>query len=149
MLMDPLSRLVNDSELAESFMRRLSDQQRPRREVAVDAVQDTHKATRSEVVKLFRQLEELDLGEFMVGRRGRQSRFVWAETLDIARIAAQALADGCEPDGSAKAVPESMIPHRYVLRPGAELQFRLPADLTQREADRLGDFIKTLPFKKD
>ena len=42
--------------------------------------------------------------------------------------------------------PEGSIEHRYQLRPDRQVLLVLPADLTAREAGRLAEFIKTLPF---
>lgn len=35
--------------------------------------------------------------------------------------------------------------HSFHLRPGLQIQFELPADLTGREAERLSQFIQSLP----
>lgn len=35
--------------------------------------------------------------------------------------------------------------HSFHLRPGLQIQFELPADLTPREAERLSQFIQSLP----
>ncbi len=39
------------------------------------------------------------------------------------------------------------IGHRFVLRPDFQVQLELPQDLNQREANRLAEFIRTLPFE--
>ncbi|MEL7368994.1 MAG: hypothetical protein AAFN74_08800, partial [Myxococcota bacterium] len=36
--------------------------------------------------------------------------------------------------------------HRFMVRPGVEVAFDLPADLTQAEARRLAHFVVALPF---
>lgn len=41
------------------------------------------------------------------------------------------------------------IAHRFCLRDGLEVVFDLPRDLTEREAARLRQWIKSLPFKQD
>jgi hypothetical protein len=49
-----------------------------------------------------------------------------------------------EPDEEDKAL--QTIRHEYRLRPDFTAQIELPEDLTTREAARLADFLKTLPF---
>ena len=38
------------------------------------------------------------------------------------------------------------LTHRFNLRPDLEIQFQLPTDLDDAEAERLSEFIRTLPF---
>ena len=49
-----------------------------------------------------------------------------------------------------KDAPKSNSPnstqHRFQLRPGLEITFDLPSDLTEKEADRLARMIQTLPL---
>ena len=44
-------------------------------------------------------------------------------------------------------IPENVesLRHSFHLRPGLQIQFELPADLTGREAERLSQFIQSLP----
>lgn len=37
--------------------------------------------------------------------------------------------------------------HYYYLRPNFAVQLRLPLDLSSGEAERLGDFLKAIPFQ--
>lgn len=106
--------------------------------------------SRSDVLELFRELEGLGFGKFIVGRRGRDSRFRWAvDPVDLAAIAAE---DGRPREtvragkGTVDASGEGTITHRYVLRPGFVVDLTLPGDLSGAEASRLADFIRTLPF---
>lgn len=43
--------------------------------------------------------------------------------------------------------PPQMIAAAYPLRPDLTLSIMIPADITQTEATRLGDFVKTLYYK--
>ena len=42
--------------------------------------------------------------------------------------------------------PARMTRHSFQLRPDASIALELPSDLTQLEARRLAEFIRTLPF---
>ncbi len=44
--------------------------------------------------------------------------------------------------------PAGTIMHKFQLRPHWQVDLALPLDLTEREAARLSEFIKTLPFDK-
>ena len=50
-------------------------------------------------------------------------------------------------DADQEDLQPSAIKHSYRLRPDFIVQIELPADLNAREAERLADFIKTLPFE--
>jgi hypothetical protein len=41
----------------------------------------------------------------------------------------------------------SEIEHRFKLRPDLTVRLSLPGDLTRKEAERLADFVHTLPFE--
>lgn len=114
--------------------------------------------SRSEVISTLRELEKLGCGTFVIGRRGQPSRFQW----DVQMIALGKAAKGDElpilsqsesheeddididdPDQEIR-----LIPHSYRLRRNLNLTLHLPDDLTGKEAARLGEFIKTLPFEE-
>ena len=113
---------------------------------------------RGEVVRCFKLLQELDstpagrIGEFIVGRRGQQSRFEWSKSsLSVGRVAAGEPSDIEERPADDGEEVESddgaLVEHRYRLRADLEIKFELPPDLSQREAERLADFVKTLPLQ--
>lgn len=109
------------------------------------------------IVETLEQLEELGLGHLRTGPRGYE--FAW----DFELVAVGKAARGettvipllphrsMPPVGDGSSVPEEeddgFVEHRFLLRPGVEVNLRLPGDLTKREAERLADFIRTLPFE--
>ncbi|MFN8860691.1 MAG: hypothetical protein ACK5ZR_10300 [Gemmatimonadaceae bacterium] len=114
-----------------------------------------HDVSRGEIVELFRRLQELGCGVFVVGRKGWSSRFQWAVGLtELGRFAAgekvavepiSAEVYGGAPDAD-DADDADLREHRYWIRPDLELRLALPPDLTTTEAGRLADFIRTLPI---
>ena len=94
-----------------------------------------------------REWENFGWGTFIVGRRGHESRF------RVHEPARKALNDNnAEPiDDSKKAFLKSIVSkgitvHSFQLREETKISLSLPTDLTDREADRLASFIKSLPL---
>jgi hypothetical protein len=117
---------------------------------------------KSEVIEVLRKLEQFGCGDFITGRKGHATRFEWTYPLSkVGKIAAgwhpleapetnQELTEASEDeDLDELADPPAdlgAIDHSFQLRPGYRVEIRLPSDLTNREANRLSDFLKTLPF---
>jgi hypothetical protein len=108
---------------------------------------DGHEVKKSAVIAAFRELEEAGCGQYVEGRHGWPSRFVWSvKTLHVSAAARgdHALEQDLE-DNDAEDDPE-LLEHSFNLRPGVVVTMELPADLTKGEASRLAAFIQTLPF---
>jgi hypothetical protein len=101
-----------------------------------------------EVISVFKKLQELGVGQFIVGRKGQESRFEWE--YDVKSIALMALGELDAPELKAIDAPinedDDGIKHSFTLRPNLSISIHLPSDLRGREADRLASWIKTLPF---
>jgi hypothetical protein len=113
--------------------------------------------SRRELVRLLHAFARAGCGWFRVGRRGKPSRFEWATPAHT--IAATVLGEipaapararqtattntsnGADPTGAG-----TQLTHSYHLRRGMTVSISLPTDLTEREATRLADFIRTLSF---
>jgi hypothetical protein len=126
-----------------------------RREAPVDSVVERTGQDRREVVRMLRELEGQRAGRLIVGRRKQKTRFVWSDRFDVLATIKKALllsnvqTASPPPSESAPATSltdSSLLRHRFVLRPSIEVELLLPSDLTVREAERLSDFLKTLPF---
>lgn len=108
-------------------------------------------AQKSDVIAAFRILEDCGCGQYVVGRHGRSSRFVWSvSSLDTCQ-AAQGKSDSVEPlpetDDDIETDAElDAVTHCLRLRDDFDIEFQLPDDLTQREAERLCSFISALPL---
>ena len=105
------------------------------------------------VVKVFRELGELGFGRFVEGRHGHPSRFVWSSSsVDVGRGAAGTAgieiapvpAQDDEEEDEGEEV--SLVSHSFNLRPNLAVTIALPGDLTEKEAERLAGFLRTLPL---
>lgn len=125
----------------------------------VAAVVGRSKLERWEVVRVFKALEKIGLGEFKLGRKGAESRFeAYHRLTDIAAIArgnAAAIPDRNEDISNQKpgshdtsAAIQDLVPsHTLVLRANPIVRVEIPFDITVEEADRLAAFVKSLPAK--
>jgi hypothetical protein len=59
---------------------------------------------------------------------------------------AAAAAPAASKAAAKRAVGSGLLSHSMWLRPGIQLEFSLPADLTQAEAERLCTMVRALPF---
>lgn len=136
--------------------------------------QDGASHLKGAIWELFRQLEALNCGKAVVGRRGHPSRFEWgvsqisvgnaASDKDGSIEALPADAENSEEDNDLDSISpdtfvtaatqtryvapsrENFISHTYRLRRDLEVNLSLPSDLSANEAHRLAEFIRTLPF---
>lgn len=105
-----------------------------------------------EIIELFKQLADIGVGQYIVGRKGAETRIVWEyDVKGLSRIAKGATQELIGvPVGAIKdddpEEGDDMMAHEFVLRPGLRVELRLPADLSDREADRLAGWVKSLPF---
>ena len=109
---------------------------------------------------LFRDLEDAECGQFIVGRSGWPSRLVW----NVDSLAASRLASGenqeveeiwdedeDEDDEVLSAIRPAVeiIKHSFNLRSDYVVKIWLPVKLTKKEAERLSLFVQSLPFDDD
>jgi hypothetical protein len=109
------------------------------------------KIRRPDLIKLLKEFERLQLGEFLAGRRGKPSRFKWkADSISVGKVASGTAEElAWLGTGSAESETEAeieMLTHLYRLRMGLTLNLVLPANLTTEEAERLCLFIRSIPF---
>ncbi len=113
----------------------------------------------TEVKNLLRELARLGCGEYVIGRRGHPSRLEWTVGLvSLGQVASgrrsqveEFVDEGsdqqdADPDERAAVQLPADMKVSYPLRPDRNVEIILPKDLTGREAHRLAEFIKTLPF---
>lgn len=151
-----LSELYKSNRAAQVFFDLMASRKRNQSESKVDRILDLlnseeDKVSRGEIIALFRQLEELGCGEFVAGRHGWPSRFVWdVGCVSASRAAAGESEDIEEISEEADVEPQTpdFLTHTFNLRPDLEVKFGLPLDLTPNEADHLAGLIKTLPMEE-
>lgn len=151
---DVINFVQNDS-VAAGFFDDLAGREKNYRQTTVERARAITKASRAEVISMFRSMENLGLGKFITGRRGAQSRFEWSVSMVDAGLAATGKADqpittldNSEYDVEDEDTGDELINHEFRLRDGINgtITIALPNDLTMAEARRLGLFISSLPI---
>ena len=83
---DALWQLYRQSPVAKAFFDHAARRERDQSETKVERIlfrlkADGHDFRRREIIELFRKMQEQGLGQFVEGRRGWPSRFVWSTGL--------------------------------------------------------------------
>jgi hypothetical protein len=137
-----LKSVYNDNRAAKAILNSFSGRQRNVSETKVNNLaSELVDYSYWEVLEASRKIADTGAGKFIVGRRGSQSRVAWE--VPIVNLGKVAKGDINDIDAVSSA---RMIEHTYTVRPGLTVKIELPADLTQNEASRLGDFVRTLSF---
>lgn len=127
-------------------------QKETRLDVLEERLSDDKEVNRRNMVTVFKQLEDFGVGEFIPGRKGHPSRFVWhVDSVNISTLDVAPLPHHREEMRTAQPAAEGhstsfLITHRFQLRQDLAVTFLLPADISAAEALRLSNFIQTLPF---
>jgi hypothetical protein len=152
-IIEALRQLYQKSTVARAVIGWFGSRQNNSAETSVEAVDAAlkragHHYTRAEIIEALRQVAAVGCGEVVVGRKGHPTRLVWASGVSLTEAgkAAAAQTVGTAPTTNGYS-PNGIIEHSYHLRIGAPITLRLPSDLTQSEADRLADFVRTLPIR--
>jgi hypothetical protein len=91
---DTLRQLYRQNLVAQAFFDHAAGRERDQKETKVDRIlsllkAEGHAFARRDIIALFKKLEELACGQFVAGRLGRPSRFVWSLGLtSVGRAAA-------------------------------------------------------------
>jgi hypothetical protein len=156
--------LIGSSEVAKSFFEHLAGRVKNYRTTTVERAMAITKFGRREIVDLFKQMTDLGLGHFIVGRRTGVSRFEWSVRMgDIAKAGfGEFELDDIEPlkseeldeleneetEEEIEVETTGLVKHSFALRPGsAPVVFYLPVDLSEHEAQRLSRFMLSLPVE--
>lgn len=114
-------------------------------------------AWKKEAFDFFKKLESMGCGKVLLGRRGSKTRIRWTPYGAIA-VARAFLGNLVAADGGvllevplgesqvSAVATDGMHCHRFLLRQGLQVCFELPLDLTRDEANRLAEFVRSLPF---
>lgn len=112
-------------------------------------------ASRAEVVKMFQEFETIGCGVFKNGRRGQPSRIEWNASLpsigqaatgkieSVTSVSDEVAGDLTDDDESYE-----VLTHSFHLRPDMIIELDLPIDFSDSEAQKVADFVKTLPFNR-
>lgn len=153
-----LKEVYEVSEVAKAFLDHMAARQRNQSETKVDRTLvilsgESIDFARGDIVGLFQHLQEAGCGQFIIGRRGWPSRFVWS----VGSLAASRLASGevqeveditTDEEGDGGSEREEFASHSFNLRPDLVVTMDLPADLSTKEAERLSLFVRSLPMEE-
>ncbi|MGZ5441160.1 MAG: hypothetical protein ACXW5U_05345 [Thermoanaerobaculia bacterium] len=149
-----LKQLYASDTRVRAVLDHFASRQQDRTEINVDRMLELlggegYVLSRSEVIEVFRALEKLGAGTFIVGRKKYPSRF--QRTVNLIELGKAARGETqtvpvTRSESHASTIKSDVIAHRYVLRPDFTVSLQLPQDLTTSEATRLAEFLKTLPF---
>jgi len=142
-----LKRRVEPKSESALAARIVAQREPGRAEVSLERLEaEFSDASRYEIVASLKELEKAGNGQFVVGRKGQRSRFIWARGKAPAapRVAKTA----------AKAVPvpgaaSRTLRHSFHLRPGLLVSIELPEDVTATEVARFCSFLQAIPFAGD
>jgi hypothetical protein len=154
-LVRSLNELYRVSPTAKALFDWLAGLKKDVSSTSVDRAAQVTGEERGDVLHLFRQLSELEIGAVRLGRRGGNTRIEWEYSVRSLGSTAQGLTENIvtidpvdledEPEDEED---ESLIflNHEFQLRPDVRVAIRLPADLSLHESERLASFVKSLPF---
>jgi hypothetical protein len=156
-LIDGLKRLYVQDQTAKALLDKLAERKNGATVTKAKRAATVTGQEYRRIIAVFKELEELGLGRFLAGRKGHDSRMEWAfdvRTLGpVARGAKMQLAevpfdseDDDEDSGDADATESDLILHAFQLRPDCSVEVTLPADVTQKEVERLGLWLRSIPF---
>ncbi len=158
-----LRQILITNPTAEAIVRSLAARKRNSAATELDSIADLPDVARTgsrlevrrNAIAFLRGLEEMDVGQLVVGRRGKSTRFVWKRPLVDFAVDALRLLDGPDhtPSREVETPPETLrtdppvsIKHSFALRRDVTVTFELPEDFTPSEAERLTALIKAIPF---
>jgi hypothetical protein len=149
-----LQELFQQNESAKAIFNDFADRKRNQQTTKLDQLLkrlEDQRITRAAAIQVFRTLQEIGCGQFIEGRKGHPTRFEWQDDLlTVGRVARgepskiESLNSDDE-ESHANSTAPGDVEHLFRLRPDYSVRLRLPADFTDKEAQRLGDFLRTLP----
>jgi hypothetical protein len=153
---EELQKLYTSNEAAKALGSLMASRQRNQNVTKLRRVEFLLKAngyeiSRPDLIAVFRKLEELDCGQYVEGRRGWLSRFVWSvSSIDVFRAAMgePTQIEALEHTEDDDDLEKDTLEHSFNLRADLQIKFSLPTDLSATEAERLAAFIKTLPLEE-
>lgn len=151
-----LRNLQQSLPAAKKLFAMLSEQDEIAQWITVDELIEHFGLGRRNAVDLLRAIADADAGEFRLGRKGHPSRLVWSTDPRslVERIlgneAKSADDDVAKPEFAQARTPDDQltIEHMFMLRPQLCIELSLPTDLSAREAEALGNWVRNLSFER-
>ena len=147
-----LRTLYNENEYAAAILDDFASRSNNQKVTKVDQIIKRVSSVdlpRWAVIKLFKGLGAHGHGRFVEGRHGHPSRFIWSSSsIEVARNAkGETVAiTQVQPDDAEEEEESGLRTHQFNLRTDLVITFDLPPDLTEKEAERLAGFLRTLPI---
>lgn len=152
---DNLRKLYKKNKAARAFFDHAAQRLKNQNETKVDRIlkvlrEEGHDISRSDIIEVFREFEKEKLGNFVIGRRGWSSRFVWSMAIVSAGKAATGESEEVEElPPQPEEDSEELVTHKYRLRSDFTLELKIPADLSVTESKRLSLFVRSLPIEDE
>ena len=145
-----LASLYQNNTAARAFFEYAACRQRNTRTTPIERIQKVlgQEVSRSELIGLFKELGKMGCGHFVAGRKGHPTRFEWQVGLVSVGRAACGESEEIEETIDDDYETIDLLTHTFHLRPDVPVEFDLPRNLTENEASRLADYIRTLPFRE-
>lgn len=125
-----------------------------REELALDQLEaELDGSPRYDIVAALKQLEKAGEGQLQLGRKGHVPRFMWSGPgRKVAQQRARANTRSAAPPPPAASTSSNggkpdALEHTFHVRPNVMATFRLPADITTPEIERLCQLLRALPFR--
>jgi hypothetical protein len=152
-----LQELYAQNAVARAFFDHAAHRERDQAETKVDRVlillrADGHEFRRREIIDLFRKLQDQGCGQFVEGRRGWPSRFVWSMKITSIGKAASGVSEAVEPISTEESVLQESASERLLAGIAANSDESQTEELGEvggtglEEEDTGGDFEITEPF---
>jgi len=149
-----LQKLYKDNEQARAVLDHFASRERNWSTTTVGRIQANVQAagipvSRGDVIDVFKALEDTGCGKFKIGRKGWESRFEW--TAQMVSVGQAASGEAVKVEEVTKEEIEGeeaelALRHSFRLRSDVSVTLELPRNLTTVEAERLAQFVRSLPF---
>jgi hypothetical protein len=155
-----LRQLYNENPVIKAVLDHAAARKNNSAEITVDRLgsllgKHEEPIERQALIDAFKALDKIGLGRFVVGRRGASTRLEWrvpmieagraarGEQLEVPLLDPE---DELLSETKADPIKSAYIRHNFNLRPDCLIVIELPSDFTEKEALRLAEYVKTLPF---
>ena len=149
---ESLQELYKSNQAARSLFDYYAARARSSKKTSVDRAEFVTGEDYYDIVAVFKTLEAIGVGKFLVGRKGHESRMVWDYDVISIGQTAQSLEDELEPvpkdaeedDGRDDAV--KMKDHEFYLRPELKISLSLPNDFSESDANKMKAWLDFIVF---
>ena len=147
--------LASSSEAANRLFEIFARRKKDSKQMTVERAAKLAACDYRSMTQIFKELDEIGVGKFVVGRRGHPSRIEWSYSIQSLGEIAEGQIDQPQEISSHSDIDDeiddeleeaSNLQHEFQLRDDFKIKLSLPNDLNPKEAERLALFIKAIPF---